>query len=131
MSHAGRTVNTVDPSGTTSGARERSRASDAVVSWVLYGLQLAGEALLAPFWLMSVMMTDSCGSVVDEPSVCDSTYFATFFVGFAWLLVLAAVATPIAIIVAGRTGKPQWPWPVLSIVLLTAATAGYVYAFTR
>jgi len=121
----------VDPDGSTSGAREQSRSSDVVVSWVLYGLQLAGEALLAPFWLMSVMMTDSCGSVADEPAVCDGNYFATFFVAFACLLVVAFVATPLAIIVAGRKGRPRWPWPVLAIVLLIAATAGYMYAFTR
>ena len=124
-------MSAVDPVVPTSGAREQSRSPDVVISWVLYGLQLAGEALLAPFWLMSVMMTDSCGSVADEPAVCDGNYFAAFFVAFACLLVAAFVATPVAIIVAGRTGKPRWPWPVLTIVLLIAATAGYVYAFTR
>jgi hypothetical protein len=124
-------VSTVDPVGSTSGGREQSRSPDVVISWVLYGLQLAGEALLAPFWLMSVMMTDSCGSVADEPAVCDGKYFATFFAAFACVLVMAVVVTPVAIIVAGRRGKPRWPWPVLAIVLLIAATAGYVYAFTR
>ena len=77
------------------------------------------------------MMTDSCGSVAREPAVCNSGYFATFFFGYACILVVAVVATPVAIIVAGRRGRRRWPWPALSIALLVAATAGYFYAFTR
>ena len=82
-------------------------------------------------WLMSVMMTDSCGSVIDEPRVCDGTYFATWFFAYAAILVFTLLATPIAIIVAGRKGRHRWPWPALAIVLLAAATAGYMYVFTR
>jgi hypothetical protein len=82
-------------------------------------------------WLMSVMMTDSCGSVIDEPLVCNGAYFATWFFAYAAALVVGLLATPIAIVVAGRKGMPRWPWPVLVIVLLAAASVGYVYAFTR
>jgi len=110
---------------------ESARTADVVIAWLLYAAQLAGQAFLGVFWLMSVMMTDSCGSVADEPSVCNGNYFATFFVAYAGILALAVVATPIAIIVAGRRGKPRWPWPILMIVLLVAASAGYMYAFTR
>jgi hypothetical protein len=102
-----------------------------VAAWVIYALQLAGEAFLGIFWLMSVMMTDSCGSVPIEPRVCDGAYFATWFFAYAAVLVLAVLATPIAIIVAGRNRKWRWPWPVLMIVLLIAASAGYLYAFSR
>ena len=108
-----------------------SRTADSVVAWVLYALQLAGEAVLVLFWLMSVMMTDPCGSVVDEPRVCDSTYFATWFFAYAAILAVAALATPIAIIVAGRRQAKRWPWPILAIVLLVAASAGYVALFSR
>ena len=108
-----------------------SRTGDTVVAWVLYALQLVGQSLLVPFWFMSVMMTDSCGSVIEEPRVCDGDYFATWFFAYAAVLVVAAIATPIAIVVAGRKGRLQWPWPALTILLLAAATAGYVYLFTR
>lgn len=108
-----------------------SRSADTVVAWVLYGLQLAGELALAPLWLMSVMMTDSCGSVADEPAVCNLTYFTTGWFAFAGLLVAAAVATPVAIVVAGKRGKRRWKWPVIVIGALIAGTVGFVYAFTR
>jgi hypothetical protein len=108
-----------------------SRTADAVAAWLLYAAQVAGQAFLGVFWLMSVMMTDSCGAVTDGPRVCDSDYFATWFFAYAVVLVIAVLATPIAIIVAGRRGKPRWPWPILMIVLLAAASAGYLYAFTR
>lgn len=108
-----------------------SRTADTVVAWVLYALQLAGQAFLGMFWVMSVMMTDSCGSVIDEPRVCAGEYFATWFFAYAAVLVLAVLATPIAIIVAGRKGRRRWPWPALTILLLVGATAGYIYVFTR
>jgi hypothetical protein len=110
---------------------ESARTGDVVVAWLLYAAQVAGQSFLGVFWLMSVMMTDSCGSVIDEPKVCDGDYFATWFFAYAVVLVIAVIATPIAIIVAGRRGKPRWPWPILMIVLLVAASAGYMYAFTR
>lgn len=108
-----------------------SRTADIVVAWVLYALQLAGELVLVPFWFMSVMMTDSCGAVPEAARVCDGAYFATWFFAYAAVLVLAALATPIAIIVAGRRGAPRWPWPLLTMVALAAASAGYVFLFTR
>lgn len=108
-----------------------SSTADTVVAWLLYGLQLAGEAVLAMFWMTSVMMTDSCGSVDIEPKVCDGAYFATWFFAYAAALVIAAIATPIAILLAGRNGRLRWPWPALAIVLLAAASAGYVFLLTR
>jgi len=114
---------TRDPNG--------SRTADVVVAWVLYAVQLAGQAVLAPFWLMSVMMTDSCGSVADEPAVCNGTYFMAWWSAYAVFLVGAALFTPIAIIVAGRRGNNRWKWPVLVVVVVVAATVGYVSIMTR
>lgn len=108
-----------------------SRTADAVAAWLLYAAQVAGQAFLGLFWMMSVMMTDSCGAVTDEPRVCDGNYFATWFFAYAAVLAVAVIATPVAIIVAGQKGRLRWPWPVLMIVLLVAASAGYMYAFTR
>lgn len=108
-----------------------SRTADAVVAWLLYALQVVGELGLGMFWLMSVMMTDSCGSVIDEPRVCDGEYFATWFFAYAAVLAAGLLITPIGIIVAGRRGKRRWPWPVIVILVLVAATIGYGFAFTR
>jgi len=108
-----------------------SRTADVVVAWALYGLQLAGQAVLAPVWLMSVMMTDSCGSVAEEPAVCNVTYFMTWWIAYAAFLLGAALFTPIAIIVAGRRGNNRWKWPVLVILVVAAATVGYVFIMTR
>jgi hypothetical protein len=93
-----------------------TRSTDVVVAWLLYALQLAGELVLTPLWLMSVMMTDSCGSVADEPSVCNPAYFTT-----GW----------IAIIVAGKRGNRRWKWPVIAIAVLVVGTGTFVWAFTR
>ena len=113
------------------GTSERSHTADIVTAWVLFALQLAGEALLGMFWLMSVMAGDSCGSVPNDLKVCDGDYFATWFFAYATVLAGAVVVTPIAIIVAGRLGKWRWPWPVLAIVLLIAASVGYGFALSR
>ncbi|MFL6088880.1 MAG: hypothetical protein ACJ71Z_01935 [Aeromicrobium sp.] len=110
---------------------DKSRSADTVIAWVLYALQLVGELALAPLWLMSIMMTDSCGSVADEPAVCNLTYFTTGWFAFAGLLVAAAVVTPVAIVVAGKRGNRRWKWPVIVIAALVAGTVAFVYAFTR
>ena len=108
-----------------------SRTADIAVAWILYALQLAGEALLVMVWLTSVMMIDGCGSATTEAAVCNMAYFATWWFAYAAVLVIAAVATPIAIIVAGRRHTRRWPWPALVMVLLAVTTAGYVFLFTR
>jgi hypothetical protein len=107
------------------------RRNDREWAWALYALQLLGELVLAPFWMMSVMMIDSCGSVADEPRVCNAAYFASGFFGFAAVLVLAAVAVPIAIVVAGHRGGRRWVWPAGAIVGLGLAAVGYVWLMTR
>ena len=105
--------------------------NDRAWAWALYAIQLLGELVLAPFWLMSVMMIDSCGSVADEPRVCNSAYFASGFFGFAAILAVAAVAVPIAIVIAGHRGHHRWVWPAGAIVALMAATVGYLWLMTR
>lgn len=102
-----------------------------MIAWLLYALQLAGEAVLSMLWLTAVMMTDSCGTTPDEPAVCNAAYFVTWWFGYAALLVAAVVITPIAIVVAGRRGNARWKWPVVMMVTLAAASAGFVALFTR
>ncbi len=108
-----------------------SRTAGAVVAWVLYALQLAGEALLGLLWMTAVMMTDSCGATSDDPAVCDGAYFVTWWFAYAAVLVVAVVFTPVAILVAGRRGSRRWPWPVLTILVLAAASVAFILLFTR
>jgi len=115
----------------TSEAASDGRSADTVAAWVLYALQLAGQVVLAALWLMSIMMTDSCGSVADEPAVCNIYYFMTWWIAYAAFLVGAAVFTPIAIVVAGRRGNNRWKRPVLVILVVVATTVGYISVMTR
>lgn len=107
------------------------RTADRTAAWVLYVLQLAGEGFLALFWLMSVMAGDSCGSVPHDLRMCSGNYFAQWFFGYAAVLVAGAVVTPVAIVLAGRRGGRRWPWPLLTIGGLFAASWAYAWAVTR
>jgi hypothetical protein len=98
---------------------------DKVAAWVLYGLQLAFEFLLLLLSAFSVMATDPCGTGVDEPRVCDGYYFAAAFYGYWLALVVAGIATPVMILVAGRRGRRRWPWPLAAIVTLLVLTVVY------
>lgn len=104
---------------------------DQVVAWSLYAIQLLSEVLLALFALTSVFMTDSCGSVEDEPAVCDSGYFATVLLGYWAILALAAVAVPIVLVVCTRKERLLWPWALGSLVLLGGLTVAFVMLMTR
>lgn len=100
--------------------------ADKVVAWVLYALQLAWELVLFIVLVASVMAGDSCGSGVGgvaEPRVCSGVYFAAIFYGFAFVLLVGAIAVPVLIVTARRN---RWLRPVLGIVALTVAAVIYV-----
>lgn len=100
--------------------------ADKVVAWLLYVLQLVFELFLFIFLVFSVMAGDSCGSGVEpELRVCSGSYFATIFFGFGFALVLAALAVPVLIVIAGRLGWHRWLMPVLGVVFLVVATVAY------
>ena len=82
-------------------------------------------------WVTAVMMTDGCGSTPNEAAVCNTTYFVTWWFAYAAVLVIAVLFTPVAIVVAGRRGARRWPWPALTIVVLIAASAAFIFLFTR
>ena len=100
--------------------------ADKVVAWLLYVGQLAFELLLFFFLVISVMAGDSCGSGVEpELRVCSGSYFATIFFGYGAALVVAAIAVPVLIIIAGGRRWYRWLIPVFGIVFLVIATVVY------
>lgn len=99
---------------------------DTVAAWLLYLLQLVYELMLFILLVASVMAGDSCGSGVGgiaEPRVCSGAYFATIFYGFAIVLLIGAIATPVLIVVAKRR---RWLRPVLGMFVLTVFAVIYV-----
>jgi hypothetical protein len=99
---------------------------DKVAAWLLYLLQLVWELALFILLIASVMAGDSCGSGaggIAEPRVCSGAYFATIFYGFAFVLLIGAVAVPVLIL---RARRRRWLRPALGMVMLTIAAVVYV-----
>ena len=96
---------------------------DKIAAWLLYLLQLAWELALFILLVASVMAGDSCGTGIAEPRVCSGAYFATIFYGFAFVLLIGAIAVPVLI---ARASRRRWLRPVLGTVVLTVAAVGYV-----
>jgi hypothetical protein len=106
--------------------------ADKVVAWLLYVGQLAFEMLLFLFLVFSVMAGDSCGSGVEpQLRVCSGSYFATIFFGYGFALVVAAIAVPVLILIAGRRGWYRWLMPVIGVVFLVLATVVYFLLLGR
>jgi hypothetical protein len=102
---------------------------DKVAAWLLYLVQLFYELLLFILLVFSVMAGDSCGTgIPDEPRVCSGTYFATIFYGFAFVLLVGAIAVPVLIV---RARRRRWLRPVGGLVVLTILTVVYVGLVSR
>lgn len=105
---------------------------DKIAAWLLYVLQLAYELFLFIFLIFSVMAGDSCGSGVEPaPRVCSGAYFATIFYGFAFVLLIATIAVPVMIVIAGRRGWYRWLQPVFGIAFLTIGLVAYFALLIR
>lgn len=105
--------------------------SSTIVAWVVYAFQLLGSAVLALFAIFSVFMTDSCGSVADEPAVCNTSYFGTVLFGYWIALAALLVIVPIAIVRASRRGRSAGLRAVLGIVAAGALTVLFVVLMVR
>lgn len=103
---------------------EDEGTADKIAAWLLYLLQLVYELALFILLVASVMAGDSCGTGgIAEPRVCSGVYFATIFYGFAFVLLIGAVATPVLIV---RASRRRWLRPVLGMVVLTIFAVVYV-----
>ncbi|KAA1380293.1 hypothetical protein [Aeromicrobium fastidiosum] len=105
--------------------------SGTAAAWVIYVLQLLLSAVLALLAITSVFMTDSCGSVSDEPAVCDTDYFGAVLFGYWIALAVLLVLVPIAIVRASRRGRPAWLRALGGIVVTVALTVGFVMLMVR
>ena len=101
---------------------------DKVAAWLLYVLQLVYELMLFIFLIFSVMAGDACGTGIAEPRICSGAYFATVFYGFAFVLLIAAIAVPVLIV---RASRRRWLRPVLGMVVLTISAVIYVGLVTQ
>lgn len=111
---------------TTSTAR-----SSTVLAWIIYVVQALGSAVLALLAVTSVFMTDSCGSVADEPAVCNTTYFGSVLFGYWIALALLLVLVPIAIVRSSRRGQATWVRAIGGIVVAAALTVAFVMLMIR
>ena len=109
----------------------RTARSSTAAAWILYVLQLLGSAALALLAITSVFMTDSCGSVQDEPAVCDTTYFGSVLFGYWIALAALLVIVPIAIVRAARRGQAAWVRALAGIVMAGALTVAFVALMVR
>ncbi|RYJ00183.1 MAG: hypothetical protein EON52_24220 [Actinomycetales bacterium] len=109
----------------------RPRPVDRTVSWSLYVVQLLASVLLGLLAVTSIFMTDSCGSVDDEPAVCNIGYFGSTLFGYWFVLVVLAVVVPLAVVRTTHSGRASWPWALLGLAATAAATVLFVVLMTR
>ncbi len=105
--------------------------SNQLVAWLLYIPQLLLDLILGAFGITSVFMTDSCGSVGDEPAVCNTSYFGAVLFGFWFALLALIIVIPITIVLSARRGGRAWLWPVAGIVASIALVVIFVALMTR
>jgi hypothetical protein len=99
---------------------------DTISAWLLYVIQLAIEAVLFMFAVFSVMMSDGCGTGVDELRICSGQYFTVIFYSYLLVLLAAAIAVPVMIVSAGRRGKLRSLRPTGGIIVLVVVTVVYI-----
>jgi hypothetical protein len=109
----------------------RPGRTGTVLSWVVYAGQVLASAVLALLAITSVFMTDSCGSVADEPAVCDTGYFGAVLIGYWIGLAALLVLVPIGIVHASRRGRSAALRALAGIVVAAVMTILFVVLMTR
>jgi hypothetical protein len=102
-----------------------------VLAWLVFAGQVLASGVLALLAITSVFMTDSCGSVADEPAVCDTSYFGTVLVGYWIGLAALLVLVPVGIVHASRRGGSPLLRALAGIVLAGVGTVLFVVLMTR
>ncbi|MCW2770302.1 MAG: hypothetical protein JWR27_1735 [Aeromicrobium sp.] len=109
----------------------RPGRTGTALSWVVYTGQVLASAVLALLAITSVFMTDSCGSVADEPAVCNTGYFGAVLIGYWVGLAVLLVLVPIGIVRASRRGRSPLLRALAGIVLAGIGTVLFVILMTR
>jgi hypothetical protein len=107
------------------------RRSGTVLAWLIYAAQWVASVVLALLAITSVFMTDSCGSVADEPAVCDTGYFGAVLIGYWIGLAALLVLVPIGIVHASRRGRSAALRALAGIVVAAVMTILFVVLMTR
>jgi hypothetical protein len=89
------------------------------------------EAGLALASVMSVMVTDGCGSGTDVAAVCNTTYFGATLFGYWTILGVTALTVPITLVMAAGRRERTWPWPLAGAVVVAASSVGFVGLLSR
>lgn len=105
--------------------------SGTAFAWIVYAVQFLASAVLALLAITSVFMTDSCGSVDDEPAVCNTTYFGTVLIGYWIVLAALLVIVPFLIVRASRRGQSAGLRAFAGLVLAAVLTVAFVALMVR
>lgn len=107
------------------------RRTGTVLGWLIYAAHVLASAVLALLAITSVFMTDSCGSVADESSVCEPAYFGTVLIGYWLLLAALLVLVPFGIVRASRRGRSSALPALTGLLLAGILTVLFVLLMTR
>ena len=83
----------------------RLTRSPTTLAWTVYCVQMLLSCGMAVVGLIPIVFSDSCGSVADEPAVCNATYAGTVLIVYWIMLALLLVLVPFAIVRASRRGQ--------------------------
>ena len=111
----------------------RTAHSSTTLAWVIYCVHLIASCGLAMFGLLSVFLTDSCGTgdPADEPAVCNGDYLGTVVIGYWIVLLLLLVVVPILIVRAARRGRATWVSALAGLVAAGVATGVFMALVLR
>jgi uncharacterized membrane protein len=109
----------------------RLTRSPTTLAWTVYGVQIVLSAGMAMVGLIPIVFSDSCGSVADEPAVCNMTYAGTMLIVYWIVLALLLVLTPFAIVRASRRGQSAGRRAFVALGLSTIAYFVYMALMTR
>lgn len=105
--------------------------SGTALAWIVYAFHFLVSGVLALFAITSVFMTDSCGSVADEPAVCNSSYFGAVLIGYWVALAALLVAVPILIVRAGARGRSAGLRASTGLALAVVLTVVFISLMVR
>jgi len=111
--------------------RSGRRTADQVVTLLCLLLLLGAAVVFGLLSLTSVFATDSCGTGVPEPAVCNGDYLGGILIGYwaalAGVTVLSAVASGVAL----ARHRLAWPYAVGGLLALGLATVVFVMLLFR
>jgi hypothetical protein len=109
----------------------RLTRTPTALAWAVYCVQMVLSGGMALVGLIPIVFSDSCGSVSDEPAVCDTTYAGTVLITYWIVLALLLVLVPFAIVRASRRGQSAGRRALLGLGLSVIAYVVFFALLTR